>query len=151
MFVTNGGGVLESVKAAQLSSWFDLRIPPSLVCCSHTPMQSLLPQYRHSRVLVIGMTDVRAVAVQYGFEDVVTVADLFQSHPELVPHLIDEDEGGGKVDKRQPHTAASDDKRPLIDLASIDLVVCMHDPVHWSAINTTDFVRRVPEPIVRAL
>ena len=96
VFVTNGGGVPESVKAAQLSSWFDLRIPPSLVCCSHTPMQSLLPQYRHSRVLVIGMTDVKHVAQQYGFEDVVSVADLFRAHPELVPHLIDEDEGGGE-------------------------------------------------------
>ena len=119
----------ESVKAAQLSEWFDLRIPPSLVCCSHTPMQSLLPQYRHSRTLVIGMTDVKSVAQQYGFKDVVSVADLFRSHTELVPHLIDEDEGGGKVDKRHQHTKHS--HRPLIDLASIELIAVMHDPVHW--------------------
>ena len=129
IFLTNGGGVPEQAKAEQLSSWFDLCIPASLVCCSHTPMQSLLPQYRHSRLLVLGMTDVRAVARGYGFTDVVTAADLFRAQPQLVPHLIHEDEGGGSVDRRHAHTAHGD--APPLELASVDLVVCMHDPVHW--------------------
>ena len=148
IFLTNGGGVPEQAKAAQLSSWFDLCIPASLVCCSHTPMQSLLPQYAHSRLLVLGMTDVRAVARGYGFTDVVTAADLFRAQPQLVPHLIHEDEGGGSVNKQQAHTEAREGDAPSIDLASVDLVVCMHDPVHWyrDIQLTLDVVTARPTP-----
>ena len=126
VILTNGGGVSEAKKAEELSSWFDLRIPPSIVCVSHTPMQSLLPAHRHSRILVLGMSDVAAVARAYGFTDVVTVAELAQHHPELVPHLVHEDTGGEHVHRSHPHTR--DSASPLVELSSIKAVFVMHDP-----------------------
>jgi hypothetical protein len=52
--MTNGGGVMESVKAAQLSKWFDVPIAADQVVLSHTPMRSLVPKYKDERILVVG-------------------------------------------------------------------------------------------------
>ena len=50
VFMTNGGGVSESVRAAQLSDMLGVRVRAEQVILSHTPMQvcsSLWPQAAH--------------------------------------------------------------------------------------------------------
>ena len=98
-----------------------------MVCLSHSPLQSLLPTYRHSRLLVLGMSDVSSVARHYGFTDVITMSDLAHHHPELVPHLIHEATGGEVVQ----HTTHQREQSPPVELASIDVVAVMHDPNAW--------------------
>lgn len=53
-FVTNGGGVLESVKAAELSHKINLPVPPQQVVLCHTPMQRLTAEFGREKVLVLG-------------------------------------------------------------------------------------------------
>ena len=118
----------EAEKAKELSKWFDLDIPASMVCLSHSPMQHLLPHFNSGRILVLGMSDVRSVAKAYGFRHVLTTADIASLHPELVPHLIHESTGGEKVDSS--HLSAQGLSPPL-DLSTITLVVVMHDPNEW--------------------
>ena len=130
-FLTNGGGVSEARKAEELSSWFGLSIPPSLVCLSHTPMRALLPTLQHSRILVLGMTDVASVATSYGFTDVVTMADIAVQHPHLVPHLTHSEPGGHSIHTPTPSPPSPHPPSPPIDLASIRAIFVMHDPNAW--------------------
>jgi HAD superfamily hydrolase (TIGR01456 family) len=128
--------VSEAEKARELSSWFKLRIAAFSVCVSHTPMQQYLQQYRHRRILVLGLkeTDVAAVAHEYGFEDVLTIAQLAARHPDLVPHLQHESTGGEAMEQRrqpQHETAAQAAAAVSSSLTSISAVFVMHDPVQW--------------------
>ena len=126
----------EARKSEELSAWFDLCIPPSLVCLSHTPMRALLPTLQHSRILVLGMTDVASVARAYGYTDVVTMADIAHHHPDLVPHLTHSDPGGHAVHPSPPSSSSSSSSssllsHPPVELSSIKAVFVMHDPNQW--------------------
>lgn len=55
------------------------------ILLSHTPMRSLLPQYKDKQILALGSKDYATVCRAYGFENVVTVEDVLHAHPELYP------------------------------------------------------------------
>jgi hypothetical protein len=49
-------------------------------------MQELLPKYKDELILVMGMSDVREVALNYGFENIITPNDIAYKFPQLVPN-----------------------------------------------------------------
>ena len=52
---TNGGGQLESTRAAKLSKIFKMNISPDQVILSHTPLRSeVVPRLKDHRVLIVG-------------------------------------------------------------------------------------------------
>lgn len=121
IYLTNGGGVTEAAKAEQLSNYFGIHIRPESVVLSHTPMRDLLPAYRDSTILTLGMTDVRSVAQSYGFKKVLIPADLIAAHPDLVPHLTPH--GRKKVFEMSNGTMHA--------LEEIRAILVMHDPNEW--------------------
>jgi HAD superfamily hydrolase (TIGR01456 family) len=132
IFLTNGGGVLESEKAHQLSKYFGIDIDPQRVILSHSPMAMLgahttlpdgPPAHGKELVLTIGYTDVRRVARSYGFEHVLTPEDLMNKYPTLVPHLTDH---GARAPMRDLPVTHYEH-----ELESIAAVLVMHDPVDW--------------------
>lgn len=122
IYLTNGGGVTEAAKAAQLSALFGLRIPAEAVVLSHSPMRQLLPEFADQLVLTLGKTDVRSVARSYGFRHLLIPEDLSAKYPALIPHHP----RGGLAPLLDPAVTQYRD-----ELSSIALIVCMHDPVDW--------------------
>jgi hypothetical protein len=58
----SGGGVLERVKAAELSDLLNLHISDKQVVVCHSPIQELVPQYQDRRVSIARAT---AVSLSY--------------------------------------------------------------------------------------
>ncbi|KAF8072704.1 Retrovirus-related Pol polyprotein from transposon TNT 1-94 [Scenedesmus sp. PABB004] len=80
-FLTNGGGVPEADKAAQLSSLLGVPVSEGQVVLSHTPMRALAGRLGQAPVLVVGRGDCARVARGYGFTKVLTTAELAAALP----------------------------------------------------------------------
>ncbi|CAG8439784.1 7370_t:CDS:10 [Ambispora gerdemannii] len=87
LLLSNGGGMTEAKKAADLTRTIDFPISPQQLVLSHTPMQSLVSKYQESMVLVVGGTgDLCAeVAKSYGFKRVVIPEDVLRWEPSIWP------------------------------------------------------------------
>ncbi|KAJ3227356.1 hypothetical protein HK099_002422 [Clydaea vesicula] len=74
IFLTNGGGVKEQMKADQLAQLFDLP-------------KSLVKKYRNDLVVVIGgaKNECKKVAKNYGFEKVLTTNDVLRTNHSIWP------------------------------------------------------------------
>ena len=116
VFLTNGGGVLEADKAAQLSEALKLTISPQQLILSHSPMRPLADTFGGQKVLVLGCRDVERVATAYGFHPVVTVNALAGADPAAYPFMDWQ---------HQPLPAN-------VAAAPFGAVLIMHDPVHWA-------------------
>lgn len=93
IFVTNGGGKPEYVRAQDLSNKLHVNITPEQVIQGHTPMKALVDIYEN--VLVVGgVGDVcRNVAESYGFKNVFTPIDIIKWNPDVTPyHDLTEEE-----------------------------------------------------------
>jgi HAD superfamily hydrolase (TIGR01456 family) len=113
IYLTNNGGVLEEVKAAQIGALLELAIDPAHMVLSHTPMRDLVAHYGDKRVLLMGSSDVHNVARHYGFQKLVTVNDLVHHHP-----------GQFAFGSYEQRTAPFDGE-------PIEAIISMHDPIDW--------------------
>ncbi|OWB72798.1 hypothetical protein B5S31_g2520 [[Candida] boidinii] len=92
---TNGGGVSESHRVKFISDKLQLVKPieTSQIVQSHTPFKSLTS--KHKRILAVGgpNDDVRQVAKDYGFEEVLRPIDIIKANPDIWPfHKYDKSE-----------------------------------------------------------
>mmetsp|Transcript_54153 Transcript_54153/g.115063 ORF Transcript_54153/g.115063 Transcript_54153/m.115063 type:complete len:355 (-) Transcript_54153:39-1103(-) len=88
---TNGGGQLESTRAAKLSKTFDIAISPEQVILSHTPLRSeVVPRLEDSRVLIVG-EHCGEVARAYGIAKAEGIREYGRRHPSLFPRRREED------------------------------------------------------------
>lgn len=88
---TNGGGQLESTRAARLSKTFDIPISPNQVILSHTPLRTeLVPRFKDDRVLIVG-ENCAPVARDYGFIKAEGVREYCARHPSLFPRRREAD------------------------------------------------------------
>lgn len=116
LFLTNGGGELESSKAHTLSKLLDIPIHPFQVVLSHTPMKPLCSTLANSRVLVLGCKDVVAVAKSYGLTKVDTAMDLLRDNPSIYPFIdVPKDQQRQLPHRDEPFGA----------------VFVLHDPNSW--------------------
>lgn len=91
ILMTNGGGVLESQKAEEVTHITDgPDISPLQVVQSHTPMKALVQDPDFNRVLVVGgnRDNARKVAEQYGFNDVIMPIDIVKANKSVSPHAM---------------------------------------------------------------
>lgn len=88
---TNGGGQLESTRAAKLSKTFEIDISADQVILSHTPLRSeVVPRLKDHRVLIVG-EHCGEVARAYGLGRAEGVREYGQRHPSLFPRRREED------------------------------------------------------------
>ena len=87
VLLTNGGGELETSKAAKLSKLLNLPIHPLQVILSHTPMRPLCASLSSRRVLVLGCRDALGVARGYGLTRAVSALDLLRDDPRRYPFI----------------------------------------------------------------
>lgn len=93
IFVTNGGGKPESVRAADLLKRLGCTITPDQIIQGHTPMKDLVGIY--NTVLVVGGVGnvCRNVAESYGFKNAYTPLDVLKWNPAVSPyHDLTEEE-----------------------------------------------------------
>lgn len=85
VFVTNGGGITEELKAEELSQIIGLPINPKHLVLSHTPFKQYVSLYENRPILVIGGDECLNVARSYGFKNAMTSAMLHHLHPDIHP------------------------------------------------------------------
>ncbi len=116
LFLTNGGGVIESEKVEQLSSALGVDVEERQVVLAHTPLQDAAAQYKDKRVLVLGGSKTMEVAHHYGFKYANSVHDIVCHSPSTYPLR--------PWPKPQGPLPAADQ-----DFAA---VIIMYDPVDWA-------------------
>lgn len=86
IFVTNGGGKHESVRARDLSDRLQTEITSDQIVQGHTPMKELSNVFKN--VLVVGGVGntCREVAQTYGFTNVYTPLDIMNWDPSVTPY-----------------------------------------------------------------
>ncbi|KAJ1733269.1 hypothetical protein LPJ61_001651 [Coemansia biformis] len=96
VLLTNGGGVSEAAKAADLSRRLGVAISPQQVVLAHSPMQALAAQYASRHILVVGGAGRRCadIARAYGFGNVSTPDDVVAWRPAAWP-FMDVPDGSG--------------------------------------------------------
>ena len=87
VFLTNGGTKTEEAHAAKLSSILGVDIEGKNFIQSHTPWLELVPKFKDRYILAVGGdgNDCREVAHAYGFEKVITPADIMVAYPNVYP------------------------------------------------------------------
>jgi HAD superfamily hydrolase (TIGR01456 family) len=87
MFMTNGGGYPESVKAEAYTKLFGVPIDEEQVCLVHTPMQLLAEKHADDLVLVVGKNYeyISRIAASYGLKKVITPEQVHAAQPNLYP------------------------------------------------------------------
>ncbi|KAG0171046.1 hypothetical protein DFQ30_001602 [Apophysomyces sp. BC1015] len=88
VLLTNGGGMTEANKAAQISQMLDVEIHPEQVVLSHSPMRQLAQKYKEKQVLIVGGKGLACyeVAKGYGFDRVVVPEDIHNWNPSSWPY-----------------------------------------------------------------
>ncbi|KAG0009513.1 hypothetical protein BGZ80_002312 [Entomortierella chlamydospora] len=122
IFLTNGGGLTETDKAAQLSKKIGIHISPDQLILSHSPMRSLVSKYEDKNVLVVGGngSDCRNVAEHYGFKHVVTPEEVHAVYPSVCPSSAIEARSVPLAEKYLQNV-----HRP------VEAIMVFHDSVDW--------------------
>jgi HAD superfamily hydrolase (TIGR01456 family) len=95
---TNGGGQLESQRAARLSKTFDIPISSEQIILSYTPLQTeVVPKFKNDRVLIVG-ENCASVARAYGLSKAEGVREYCQRHSSLFPRRREVDRDVNIVD-----------------------------------------------------
>ncbi|KAH6651832.1 putative HAD superfamily hydrolase [Truncatella angustata] len=90
ILLTNGGGKHEKDRVAQLSQKLNVELSTENFVQSHTPFQELVHGVEglgDKNILVIGSDAAksRTIAEAYGFNNVITPADILSAHPTIWP------------------------------------------------------------------
>lgn len=73
VFLTNGGGVRESIRASELGNLLGVQVLPHQVLQGHTPFKKLLNRFGNELVLAVGKGEPANVMSEYGFRKVVSM------------------------------------------------------------------------------
>lgn len=117
VFLTNGGGTLEAVKAAQLSAALQLPVHAAQVILSHTPLREAVARFADRKILVLGCRDALGVARAYGATKALDVAALLHDEPFRYPFMHVERVPLPSPLREEPFAAA----------------FVLHDPNSWGA------------------
>ncbi|KAI0143809.1 HAD-superfamily subfamily IIA hydrolase [Xylariaceae sp. FL1272] len=131
ILLTNGGGKHERERVAELSDKLGVELSIENFVQSHTPFQQLVHQpwsenskhLKDKNILVTGSdaSKSRLIAEAYGFQSVITPADILVAHPTIYPFEP-------LLDSHYKATA-----RPLPEPnPKIDAIFVFNDPRDWS-------------------
>ncbi|CAI0541340.1 unnamed protein product [Linum tenue] len=68
VFLTNGGGFRESIRASELSTLLGINVSPLQVLQGHTPFKNLVQRLENELVVAVGKGEPAAVLSEYGFK-----------------------------------------------------------------------------------
>ena len=76
---------MEKVKAQELQDKLGCTVAEDQILLSHTPMKSLVDEYKDKWVMILGHKDIVRVARTYGFTKITTVDEVFARFPSMIP------------------------------------------------------------------
>jgi HAD superfamily hydrolase (TIGR01456 family) len=118
VFVTNGGGWLESTKAKDLEKKLKIPVSEDMVLVSHTPFRELAKEIGERRVLVLGHEGCLEIARTYGFKRPVCAQQLHAESPSIFPRKV-----------KQPHLSSAEGPE---NKGKIAAALIIHDPTEWA-------------------
>ncbi|KKZ61715.1 HAD-superfamily subfamily IIA hydrolase [[Emmonsia] crescens] len=137
VLVTNGGGMHETERIAQLSERLHTAFDTDMIIQSHTPFADLVKGNEEQDaledkcVLVVGGENgkCRSVAQEYGFKSVVTPGDIFRSHPEIWPFSDAFNDYYRRFTSQLPRQIDAVDPSKSL---KIDAILVFNDPRDWA-------------------
>ncbi|KAJ2744637.1 hypothetical protein GGI20_002817 [Coemansia sp. BCRC 34301] len=89
VLLTNGGGVSEADKAADISRLLGVDVRAEQIVLAHSPMRALARDYAQKHILVVGGKEGRCahIAKAYGFSNVSTPNDVVAWNPAAWPFM----------------------------------------------------------------
>jgi HAD superfamily hydrolase (TIGR01456 family) len=87
IFLTNGGGLTEKAHVANLSTRLNMSLDEKQFVQSHSPFHDLVPLYKDKTILCLGGhgDQIRDLAQEYGFQNVITSSDLMAEWEHIHP------------------------------------------------------------------
>ncbi|CAL1355874.1 unnamed protein product [Linum trigynum] len=85
VFLTNGGGFRESIRALELSTLLGINVSPLQVLQGHTPFKNLVQRLENELVVAVGKGEPAAVMSEYGFKNVVSIDEYASCFPGIDP------------------------------------------------------------------
>ncbi|KAL6203133.1 hypothetical protein ACLB2K_026836 [Fragaria x ananassa] len=125
VFLTNGGGFLESKRAHELGQLLGVKVSPSQVLQAHTPFKQLVSKFENELIVAAGKGEPAAVMSNYGFRNVVSIDDYaacFENIDPLAPHKKWTTKHVGNPDSAI---------RDLVHRERIQAAFILSDPVDW--------------------
>lgn len=89
VLLTNGGGLRESKRAAELSELLGVKISPSQVLQGHAPFKHLVNKLENDLIVAVGKGEPAAVMSEYGFKNVIPIDEYalcFDNIDPLAPY-----------------------------------------------------------------
>ncbi|KAK9064128.1 hypothetical protein SSX86_018000 [Deinandra increscens subsp. villosa] len=130
LFLTNGGGIPESRRAAELSQLLGVHIDPIQVVQGHSPFKNLLARLENELVVATGKGEPAVVMSEYGFKKAISLdeyASYFNSIDPLSPYKT--------WTTKQPSNEQRNpsDSVPSFDVTSerVKAAFVVSDPVDW--------------------
>ncbi|XP_041349807.1 haloacid dehalogenase-like hydrolase domain-containing 5 [Gigantopelta aegis] len=108
-------------KAAQIGSWFNLKVTPEMVIHAPTPAK-LLNDVHQKHTLVIGQEHRLEIAAELGFTNLCTLDDVTKAYP-----LLD------MVDHENRRRVASGCYTENPDFPQIEAILLLAEPVKWES------------------
>ncbi|KAK9913331.1 hypothetical protein M0R45_037149 [Rubus argutus] len=130
LFLTNGGGIPESRRAADLSEVLGVNILPSQVVQGHTPFKNLLRRYENELIVAVGKGEPALVMSEYGFKKVLSLdeyASYFKNIDPLSQYKM------WRTKQALDCSSHSKESMPRYDVYSdrISAAFVVSDPVDW--------------------
>ncbi|CAN1171054.1 Uncharacterized protein YKR070W [Linum perenne] len=131
VFLTNGGGFRESLRAVELSRLLGVHISPLQVLQSHTPFKNLVQRFKSDLVVAVGKGEPAAVMSEYGFKNVISVDEYTSYFPGIDPLAPYKK---WEIKQFAKHSGISDDTTSPNTICSqpVQGVFVVSDPVDWS-------------------
>ncbi|OMO91398.1 HAD-superfamily hydrolase, subfamily IIA, CECR5 [Corchorus olitorius] len=125
IFLTNGGGVRESKRAAELSELLGVKISPLQVVQGHSPFKQMVNRFEKELIVAVGKGEPAAVMSEYGFKNVISIDEYalcFDNIDPLAPYK--------KWSTME--AAVSSTRKSSINSARVQAAFVVSDSVDWS-------------------
>lgn len=130
VFLTNGGGVRESIRASELGSLLGVRVLPHQVLQGHTPFKKLLNRFSNELVLAVGKGEPATVMSDYGFRKVVSM-DEYVAYFDNIDPLAQYKSWSRQIPSHiENHHLRSQGQLDIIS-KQIKAAFVVSDPVDW--------------------
>ncbi|CAI0541925.1 unnamed protein product [Linum tenue] len=131
VFLTNGGGFRESIRALELSTLLGINVSPLQVLQGHTPFKNLVQRLENELVVAVGKGEPAAVLSEYGFKKVVSIdeyASCFPGIDPLAPYK------NWEVKQVPKHNGVSEARTSTDNICSqrVQAVFVVSDSIDWS-------------------
>ncbi|KAL8057511.1 hypothetical protein ABFX02_04G188800 [Erythranthe guttata] len=131
VFLTNGGGVPETERAAELSKLLSVRILASQVIQGHSPFMQLVNRFENELIIAVGKGEPAKVMSEYGFKNVLSL-DEYASYFEHIDPLGKFKNSTNQLAGYKKYSSKETDSENSPPSQRVEAVFIVSDSVDWS-------------------